>query len=173
MGLRASGKTTLGPMLGDRIGAAFVDLDDHSALRLGSPSAAAAIRDHGMDKFRLSESQALETALATRRVKPLVLALGGGTPTFPASHERLLAARSAGCALIYLHASPGVLRSRLGKTDVSSRPSLTGEGVLAEVETVYLQRDPIYRALATATIDAEGSPDATLGRLVDALKPRG
>ncbi len=171
LGLRASGKTTLGPMLAERIGGAFVDLDDHTAMRLGTPSPAAAIREHGFEKFRVAEASALETALQMRRVKPIVLALGGGTPTFDASRALLTKARAAGAALVYLHASPAVLRSRLQKTDVSKRPSITGAGVVDEVEAVYRERDALYREVAGVTVDAEGTVAATLEALVRMATP--
>ncbi len=173
LGLRASGKTILGPVLAEQIGGVFLDLDDHSGLRLQSPNAAAAIRAHGFEKFRVAESQALETALAMRRVKPTVLALGGGTPTFAASRERLAKARAGGALLIYLHASPQVLRARLEKTDTSKRPSITGAGVVDEVDTVYRERDALYREVAAITIDAEGAPAATVEALVRAVNPGG
>jgi len=154
MGLRGCGKSTVGRLLADRLGVAFVDLDDAVAALMNAADAAAAIAAHGMDRFRQAEADSLETELAGDAG---VLALGGGTPTAPGAAETLREAAAGGrIRLVYLHASPDELRARLGRTDTSSRPSLTGRGTLDEIGEVYLQRDPLYRSLAALVIETAG-----------------
>lgn len=151
IGLRASGKSTLGRLVAARLSRPFIDLDDRTAARLGEPSPAAALGRYGEPAFRAAESAALrETLLGSGRV----VALGGGTPTAPGAAEMLERERAAGRAVIvYLHAAPDVLRARLAATDVASRPSLTGRGTLEEIEALYAGRDGLYRRLADAVID--------------------
>lgn len=170
IGLRASGKTTVGALLARDLGLPFVDLDALTlealnAARAGAaPSAtiADAWRRWGEPAFRHAESVALERALREPRA---VVALGGGTPTAPGAADALRAARRSGGALIcYLRAEPSVLRARLSRAVVAGadaqRPSLTGAGAIEEVDAVFAARDPLYRALADAIVDASGAPEA-------------
>lgn len=150
MGLRASGKSTVASHLARALAGPAgraVDLDDVTAAMLQTPTSADAVRTLGWPKFRAGEFTALLDALA----KPYaVLALGGGTPTYGPSREALENAKRAGSiVLVYLHAKPAVLQQRLAATDLATRPSLTGQGVLEEIEQVYADRDRLYRTLAS------------------------
>ncbi|MBZ0172538.1 MAG: hypothetical protein K8E66_09185, partial [Phycisphaerales bacterium] len=153
MGLRGSGKSSVGRLVAGRLGLGFIDLDDVTPVRLGAGDSAEAIRVHGFDAFRGAETEALRDVLGRGRC---VLALGGGTPTAPGAADLLREHALAGAALVYLRARPGVLRDRLSATDTSSRPSLTGAGTLDEIGRVYRARDPLYRALCTRVIETEG-----------------
>ena len=138
IGLRCSGKTTIGRLAAGRLGIPFVDLDDETAALLDQ-----------LQRITLTG--------------PIVLALGGGTPTAPEVPEVLrFAAEKCRCRLAYLHATPQVLRSRLEKTDAAARPALTAAGVLEEVAALYDARDPLYRALAQHTFEAGASSPAQL-----------
>lgn len=163
MGLRGSGKSTVGVHLGAVTGLEFIDLDDRTAAELSCESPGEAIRVHGLDAFRAAEIRALRSALLDGRV---VLSLGGGTPTAPGAVEILHSAKQEGAALIYLHAGPDVLRGRLEKTDHAERPSLTGRGMLDEIEEVYLRRDPLYRWLCTRLIETEGLDATGVARMI-------
>lgn len=153
MGLRGSGKSTVGRFVADRLGLPFVDLDDLTPKKLGAADAAGAISAHGFDAFRRAEAGALRDVLDG---SPAVLALGGGTPTAVGVAEMLGEQTGGGAALVYLHAPPAVLRERLASTDTRTRPSLTGMGMLDEIGRVYLDRDGLYRTLCTRLIETEG-----------------
>jgi len=150
IGLRGSGKSTLGARLAESLGRAFIDLDDVSAQQLGESSAGDAIANHGMDAFRRAEYEALESVLHEPN---RVIALGGGTPTADGC-DSLLA--SDACRVIYLKASPSTLQDRLSTSDNSDRPSLTGAGVVDEVSDVFAQRDPLYMDIAESVIHVDG-----------------
>ena len=157
LGLRASGKTTLGRALAERLGRRFVDLDDRTLGLLGDDTIAEAFRRAGEPAFRAAEVDALSRALDEDGV---VLALGGGTPTAPGAEAMLRDAQARGrAALVYLRCDPDVLRSRLraaGGAGVN-RPSLTGGDPLDEIERVHAARDPLYRALADVVLEGEQS----------------
>lgn len=149
MGLRGSGKSTLGRMLAERLGTAFVDLDDRVAAALASADAGSALKSHGEPAFRKAEFDCL-SAIIAREPSGAVIALGGGTPTAPGAADLLRDhAVSGRLALIYLHASPDTLRRRLMTTDTASRPSLTRAGTLDEIEAIYAQRNPLYCSLTS------------------------
>jgi shikimate kinase len=162
LGLRGSGKSTLGQSLASKLRVLFVDLDDVTASLLRCPTPAEALNTHGQPAFRAAELKAL-TSPGVARAR--VVALGGGTPTAPGAHDVL---RKSGATLVYLRATPHTLRERLTSSDLATRPSLTGADVLAEIDAVFERRDPIYLALADQVIDVDAMGEAqVLGRLLE------
>ncbi len=163
MGLRASGKSTLGAALANRLSRPFVDLDDRTLALLGVPTASEAWDRLGEPAFRAAEVRALHGALAT---PGQVIALGGGTPTAPGAAELLRGAQNT--RLVYLRCQPHVLRERLSRSGGpgANRPSLTGKDPLAEIDTVFAQRDPLYRSLATHVIESSASPTGLIAELI-------
>lgn len=153
LGLRGSGKSTLGKLLAARLIAEFVDLDTVTAALLRVPSAAHAIQTLGLAAFRDAEVRALQMPRSTAAS---VLALGGGTPTAHGAIPALSTLRAKGARLVYLRGTPATLRSRLEQTDLAARPSLTGAPVLDEVERLFSERDPLYRSLADNVIEIDG-----------------
>lgn len=150
LGLRASGKTTLGPRLAAAVGWPFVDLDPLAAGALNTASPADAIAAHGIEAFRRAEAASLRVLLDRDRH---VIALGGGTPTAPGVADLLTSHRDSRLArLAYLRASPETLRARLEAHGTDTRPALTIHGTLDEIPILFQARDTLYRTLATATI---------------------
>jgi len=98
---------------------------------------------------------ALHDALAA---PPQVLALGGGTPEIPEARAVLAdAVQRSQATIIYLRADADTLAARL-RAETGDRPSITRADPAAEVEEVLTRRDPIFRDLATLTIDAGRTP---------------
>ncbi|MBY0308442.1 MAG: shikimate kinase [Phycisphaerales bacterium] len=162
IGLRGSGKTTVGRLVAQSLGqpGSFVDLDDlvaeAGAALVGRPTTVGEVLStQGQLKFRALEYATLRLACAHR---PAVLSLGGGTPTDPRSNAYLrerVADADHPATIVYLRATPSTLARRLAGTDLSKRPSLTGRGVLEEIETLFQQRDEPYLALAARTVDVD------------------
>lgn len=180
MGLRASGKSTVAGLLAAELstrlgtGVKCVDLDDRTAAVLKCASCGEGLRRLGEGAFRAGEAEALRTVLQEMKGGGGVLAFGGGTAMFPAARA-LIEERAGEGALrvVYLHARPVVLEERLKGTDLQTRPSLTGAGVVDEVEGLYAARDPVYRSLAErwgAVVEVEGrTPAEVVERIVAAL----
>ena len=161
IGLRGSGKSTVGVRLAEMLGRSFVDLDDVSARVLGCDGAGEAIGVHGMEAFRGAEFEALGSVL---NESDQVVSLGGGTPTAEGCVELL---SGEGCRVLYLKARPETLRERLLKADNSDRPSLTGGGVLDETEVVFGERDRLYMGIAESVVHTDGvSEDSVLCALL-------
>jgi shikimate kinase len=167
IGLRGSGKSTLGPRLADRVGFTFTDLDNLVARAMGEETAGAAFAKHGQAAFRQMEGKMLVDVVRPARQ---VIALGGGTPTGMVALEAIKREQAADRAKVfYLRAEPQTLRDRLRKTDISSRPSLTGADPLDEIDAVFSRRDPLYCGLADETIIVDDSEeDAVLEELARA-----
>lgn len=154
IGLRGSGKSTVAAHAARILGCTHADLDDRTSALLGCRAAGEAFRTHGEAAFRKAEREALATALSdTARV----IALGGGTPTAPGARDLIDAARRAGDAVVvFLDPPVAAMAARLS-ADGGDRPSLTGRGVVAEIEEVAAARRPLYKELADFVVEGDAS----------------
>ncbi|MEX2219914.1 MAG: shikimate kinase [Phycisphaerales bacterium] len=153
IGMRGSGKTTLGAALAAARGWRFVDLDVVTLEELGARSVAEAWSRAGEAGFREAESRALVRAVED---DPDILGLGGGTPTSPAAQaviQGIKDRRGARARVVYLRGAPGVLAARVRASGDPDRPRLVGASVEEEMEEVYAARDPLYLSLADAVMD--------------------
>ena len=159
MGLRGSGKSTLGQLIAKKRNIKFVDLDDVTVALMGCADVAQAWERFGETHFREAETRALTEVLAGEPKSACaagVLALGGGTPTAPGAQTILREAIKAHTVeLIYLRGSPATLISHLAGTDANTRPSLTGAPMLDEIAVVHAARDDLYQSLATRVIEID------------------
>lgn len=155
IGLRGSGKSTVGPKLAAALGFDFVDLDVMTLARLGCATVEEAWRTCGVAAFREAECAALREAVGATKC---VIASGGGTPTAPGAtaliHER---AAHGGLRVVYLRGVPETLRKRLCASDDPNRPSLMGRDPIDEIEDVFAARDALYQSLADVVIDVDQS----------------
>ncbi len=169
LGLRGSGKTTLGRVLSLRLGCPFTDLDERVRARLGLPDLASAFRHLGEPAFREAERAELEAYLANAS-GPAVLALGGGTPTFAASRELLESARNQGrVKLVLLDAAPAVLGARVAATP-GDRPLLVGASYSEEAQILSERRVPLYRELAQCAVRTDQDTERALEEIAAATK---
>ena len=156
IGARASGKTTLGRPLADRLGMEFVDTDSHMRDACGM-TVARVVEQEGWEGFRRRESAALREVSRPGRV----VATGGGMVLAPENRDFM----RANGTVLYLSAPAGVLAARLGAEPCAAqRPSLTGKSVLDEISDVLEQRAALYGATAHHVLDAS----LGLDRLVEA-----
>jgi shikimate kinase len=153
IGMRASGKTTLGRALAERIGRPFTDLDEEVG-RLSGRSAEALLRDEGEAAFRAVEARALAAAA---RLEDHVIATGGGAVL----HGPAFAALAATGTVVWLAAAPGTLHARAA---AAPRPPLTAAAPAEEVAELLRRREPLYRAAAQFVVRSDG-PDPILALL--------
>ena len=97
-GFMGAGKSTVGPLLAERLQWTFLDLDTEIE-RLAGISVAEIFRIHGEAHFRVREARALQSLVTRPRT---VLALGGGT--IEAESSRQLLATTPGLCTVYLAA---------------------------------------------------------------------
>ena len=170
IGLRGSGKSTVGRALALRCHSVFVDLDELVIAEFAEDSVREIWDRHGEEAWREAESR-LALATFTDLRGDMVLALGGGTAMMTEVREGLRELkRSGGAVVVYLRGEPEILLERL-KEKEGDRPRLTGEDdLLQEIQAVYGERDSVYSEVADLVIGLqEEEVDETVGRIVDEL----
>jgi shikimate kinase len=166
IGYRAVGKSTIGALLAARLGRPFVDLDAVFEAEAGQ-SIAAFVEQAGWPAFRQREQELVRRYAGQRG---LVIATGGGVVLAP---ENIALLRASG-RLIWLKAAPATIRARLHQDprQVSDRPSLTGQGTVAEIDAVLAAREPLYAAAADLTLEVdEVPPEAVVAAILDRRAP--
>ncbi len=143
VGMMGAGKTTIGRLLAGRMKRAFVDSDHEIEQRCGV-SVPVIFDIEGEPGFRARE--ALMIAELTAR-DGIVLATGGGAILDAESRHRL-ATRGT---VVYLHAPPADLYERVRHD--KNRPLLATADPLARLESLYAERDPLYREVADIVVD--------------------
>jgi shikimate kinase len=116
LGYMASGKTTVGKILAEKINFEFIDLDHYIELN-EQATVSELFKKKGEIYFRKIESTYLKSILESN--KNIVLALGGGTPCYGNNIKLINDAIS--CVSIYLQASVVTLSARLLKSK-NTRP---------------------------------------------------
>ena len=157
-GFMASGKTTFGRAAAERLGWAFVDLDELIATRSGTPAEIFAAG--GERLFREIESQLLDEALAAER--PTVLALGGGTVLREENLQRI----KASAVIIWLDTSFDIILQEIGNAD---RPLVKDRPVEA-IRALYDERRPLYAAAADIVFPITSTDyDRVIDQLADRI----
>ncbi len=128
----------MGIKLAGLLGCNFVDIDEE-IVKEQHKSIEKIVCENGWPYFRELESQKLVELVEGRK---LVVATGGGIILKEKNREML----KDHFFVIWLKASPGVIRKRLEKDTFRSdqRPSLSGKGVLQEVEEILEMRTKYY-----------------------------
>lgn len=104
-------------------------------------SVAEVVEAEGWDGFRRREAEALRAVAAPKTV----IATGGGMVLLPENRTFM---RETG-RVVYLEAPLRLLRKRLlASPQAAQRPSLTGKGLVEEIEDILKARAPMYRECA-------------------------
>jgi len=146
IGYRCTGKTTVGETLAQRLNWDFVDTDQ-KVVETAGVSIARMVKGHGWPFFRELERQALISLSTGDRN---VVATGGGIVL----DDRNISTMKQSGRIVWLTASEKTILTRqLGDSaTVESRPSLTRQGVAAEITSVLAERRPIYEKAADRVI---------------------
>ena len=155
-GFMGSGKTTVGKVLADFLGCPFMDLDDLIVKKAGKSIPEIFAQD-GESAFRQLEARLLRQTVEKYTENTVVLALGGGAVTAPAS-AALLREKTV---CIYLRASLETLLQRL-EGETAGRP-LADASPAARLAA----REPIYEETAHVIIDTDGlTPDEVADEII-------
>ena len=147
-GFMGSGKSTIGKLLSEKLGARFIDTDSYIEQKEGM-TISEMFEKYGEDYFRQRE---LETCEALSQLQKTVISTGGGTLL---REENLRALKKNGVVFL-LNISSRTVLNRL-KND-TTRPLLQQEDKEKAVKMMLTKRTPLYNRAADYVIDAEESP---------------
>ena len=159
VGFMGAGKSTVGPLVAQRLGWAFLDLDDDIEAAAGRTVPEIFATD-GEAAFRAAERAAAERA---RRRERLVLATGGGAFTVPETRRVL----QRGALTVWLRCALGALLARIPAD--GSRPLAANR---ATIGPLLVGREPSY-ALADLTVDTTHMAPADVANIIAEAAMRG
>ncbi len=152
VGFMGSGKSTVGRLLGERLGRPFIDLDQEIEARAGA-SIAQIFAEEGESGFRRREA---ELCVDVASVGGQVVACGGGALLDPRSR----AALECSGFLVCLHVDlKQALRRLVGTSD---RPLLAPSSHSAEqerVRTLWRQRQAHYASIPLQVDTSDKAPE--------------
>ncbi len=152
--MMGAGKTTVGRLLARRLKRSFFDTDEEIERRCGVRIPV--IFDiEGEAGFRARETQIIAELCALDNA---VLATGGGA-VLAEENRRIIAARGI---VVYLHARPPHLWQRVRHD--RNRPLLAAAEPQKKLDTLYAERDPLYREVADLVVDTGKQSVQTLAK---------
>lgn len=148
IGMMYAGKSTVGPLLAQRLQWSFRDLDEDIESS-AQESIKNLFEDIGEDQFRKIESRLLRKTLSTPK---LVLATGGGVILSPENRKLL---RNAGL-VVFLQTDFDTLCRRVPLTP--DRPLLNGPPAhwRTMLQSIIDQREPLYYHTAHLVVNTLG-----------------
>lgn len=160
VGMMGAGKSTVGRLLAERLGWAYLDSDDQVVLRTGR-TVPELFAEGGEAAFRTAEKLALAEALAS--AGPAVVSVAGGAVLDPDNRERLTAAGT----VVWLRGRVDTLAARVGAGE--GRPLLGDDpsGALGRLEA---ERRPLYEGVAGVVVDIDDlTPEDVAARILQAV----
>ncbi len=163
VGYRCCGKSSTGRLLAECLEWSFADTDEALAARTGQ-SIAALVNRRGWRYFRELERACLAEIAGG---EDQVVATGGGVIV----DDRNVAVMKTTGVVVWLAASAAVIRERMrgDARTAAQRPALTSCDADHEIESVLVERTPLYRAASDIVMDTDR---VTTPRLVDDLMDR-
>jgi shikimate dehydrogenase len=156
IGMRGSGKTTVGEILARKLGRDFVQMDELIAQRAGL-SIPEMVKKYGWEKFRDIEEEITGEVAGQDSI---VNAAGGGVVT----REKNVTKLKENGVLVWLTASADTLVRRIGEN--SQRPLLVGRTLQEDIEMTLNERKPLYQKAADLVVDTENKTPEEAADLV-------
>ncbi len=157
-GFMGSGKSTVGPLLAERLGWRFLDVDNVIEAEAGCTIAQLFTR-HGEARFRDLEHATIARLASS---DALVLALGGGAIERAETRDLLLS--SPDTLLVHLEVALETTRARCAGTE-HTRPILADS---ANLLSRYQRRLPLYRTAHVSIVVDALTPGQVAGAILQA-----
>ena len=164
IGLRGAGKSTLGRIAAERLGATFVELtkevEQTNGLSVGEILAL-----YGQEGLRRREQAALREIIA--RPGAVILSVGGGIVAEPLTFDLLLTS----FVTVWLKAAPEEHMARVRQQGDLRPMAVDDRGAMAELRAILTSREPLY-ARARITVDTSGlAVEKAAEKLIAAIAP--
>ncbi|MEM7262005.1 MAG: shikimate kinase [Planctomycetota bacterium] len=165
IGLRGTGKSTVGPLLADRLDVAFRDSDAVLA-ELAGRSADDLLTFEGEPTLREWEARAVADIARSDGV----VALGGGAPLLEENRLQL-----QGWLVVLLDAPDSVLIDRIARDRAEggpTRPALSEHPLAEELPRLRERRFTLYRSFANVSVStADRTPSEVVDEILGHLAP--
>jgi len=155
VGMPGSGKSTIGRQLARQLQLPHVDVDAAIEASIGCPIKLF-FEQSGEQSFRKIEKAFISTLVDESGI----VSTGGGAVLDESNCQHL---KSHG-QVVYLHSTPEDLYRRL-RND-SHRPLLQVVDPLSKLREMYLQRDPLYRKVASIVVETGRPSVASLVKVI-------
>lgn len=147
IGFMATGKSTVGKVLKDRLGMDYKFIEtDQIIIEIAGKSIPRIFAEDGEARFRDYEVEACKKAV---RLKKIILSCGGGIVL----NETNIAILKQTCHMVLLTASLEEIYNRAIKDGKENRPIIDKNDPYKEIERILLYRKPYYNFAAEITID--------------------
>jgi len=165
IGMRGSGKTTVGKILAQKLGREFIEMDELITRKAGL-SIPEIVEKYGWGKFRDIEEE-LTGEVAGR--DNVINASGGGVVT---RENNIIKLKKSGI-LVWLQAGVDTLVSRT-REDAGRPPLVEGRSQREDMEITFKERKPLYQQAADLTINTENkTPEEVADLVINLLAVRG
>jgi len=145
IGFMGSGKSSVAPLLAQRLNFRAIDADRELVRASEYESIPEIFNQAGETVFRDLEARCVATF---RDLSSVVIATGGGVIGRPENMQHL---SHNGGIIVFLDTSFAEIKRRIG--DLASRPLFKNQDI---AETIYHQRLPVYRRYADHTVYTDG-----------------
>ena len=161
VGLRGSGKSTVGKIISRKLNKTFYDLDS-IIIKKEKKTIPELVGKYGWEYFRERET---ETIKEISKGENSVIATGGGTIK---KNENIDMLKKKG-KFIFLKTSLEQITARIG--DDKSRPSLEGKkSFIDEMQEIWIMRKPIYEQVEDIIIETDDkSPEEVANEIISRL----
>jgi shikimate kinase len=164
IGMRGSGKTTVGRILALKLGREFIEMDELIARKAGL-SIPEIVKKYGWTKFRELEEEI--TSEVARRDN-IINASGGGVVT----RENNVVKLKKNGVLVWLQADVDTLVSRIGD-DTNRPPLVNGKSRREDMELTFKERKPLYQKAADFVVNTENkAPEEAAEAIIKLLAVR-
>ena len=150
IGLSGAGKSTVAPLLAERLGFDWIDLDRAIEGKQGA-TIAAIMESKGEPAFRDLEGAALQGAIEGNAPRGMVVACGAGV----LGREKNRAVLRAGAYVVWLVVNPETAARRLEGPPAAARPLLGGGPVAARLRELSEARRALYQAASDAVVETD------------------
>lgn len=165
VGMSGSGKSTVGAMVAEQLGWAFVDMDDRIEQLVGR-QIPEIFEEDGEPAFRRLEADLLAELLQQTNV---VVSTGGGAPCNDTAQYRINA--SSGTFTVWLHADAEVLLERVqahqDAARTTERPMLAADDPLAKMKGLLDARRGYYGSADVTIPVGKRTADRTAGDVTE------